>query len=101
MGFNSAFKGLSNPKISCIYITFDSHSIPTAHMMHMTTIAIVPTILTSLMPPSTIFRPLELNRSFRESQKPMVFIDAATVLANAKTMPMEAPNSGPSEREMM
>lgn len=31
----------------------------------------------------------------------MVFMDAETALANANTTPTEAPNSGPSEREMM
>lgn len=34
-----------------------------------------------------------LSKSFIESQKPMVFIEAATALANANTTPTEAPNS--------
>lgn len=42
-----------------------------------------------------------LNKSFRESQKPMVFIDAATALANANTIPTDAPNSGPNDREII
>lgn len=41
------------------------------------------------------------NKSFRESQKPMVFIDAETAFANAKTIPTEAPNSAPRVRDMM
>lgn len=36
-----------------------------------------------------------------DSQKPMVFMDAATALANAKITPTDAPNSGPSEREII
>lgn len=42
-----------------------------------------------------------LKRSLSELQNPIVFIDAATAFAKAKTMPTEAPNSGPSERLMM
>lgn len=42
-----------------------------------------------------------LNRSFNELQKPIVFIDAATALANAKTIPTDAPNSGPRDLEIM
>lgn len=42
-----------------------------------------------------------LNKSLRELQKPIVFIDAATALANANTIPTEAPNSGPNDREIM
>lgn len=33
------------------------------------------------------------SNSFNESQKPIVFMLAATVLAKAKTNPTEAPNS--------
>uniref|UniRef100_A0A1A9VB46 Uncharacterized protein n=1 Tax=Glossina austeni TaxID=7395 RepID=A0A1A9VB46_GLOAU len=55
---------------------------------------------TSLTPPSTILRPWAPN-ALRASQKPMVFMDAATALANAKTTPTEAPNSGPKERDMI
>lgn len=42
-----------------------------------------------------------LNKSLTEEQKPIVFIDAATALAKANTIPTEAPNSGPSDREMI
>lgn len=31
-----------------------------------------------------------------ESQNPIVFIEAATALANANTIPTDAPNSGPN-----
>lgn len=34
-----------------------------------------------------------LSNSFNESQNPIVFIEAATALAKAKTMPTDAPNS--------
>jgi hypothetical protein len=30
-----------------------------------------------------------------------VFMDAATAFANAKTIPTEAPNSGPNDRDIM
>lgn len=42
-----------------------------------------------------------LNKSLSELQNPIVFIDAATAFANANTMPTDAPNSGPSDREMI
>lgn len=42
-----------------------------------------------------------LSKTFSDSQKPMVFIEAETALAKAKTTPTDAPNSGPSERDMM
>lgn len=42
-----------------------------------------------------------LNKPFSDSQKPMVFIEAETALAKANTTPTDAPNSGPSERDMM
>lgn len=81
--------------------TFDSHSIPIAQINIMTINAIIPTIRTSFTPLSMIFRLFSRNRSFRESQKPMVFIDAETAFANANTIPTEAPNSAPRVRDMI
>lgn len=81
--------------------TFDSHSIPIAQIMIMTINAMVPTIRTSFTPLSMIFRSYSFNKSFKESQKPMVFMDAETAFANAKTIPTEAPNSAPRVRDMM
>lgn len=74
---------------------------PTAQIRIITTSAITPTILTSFALLSIIFKLFVFNKSFRESQKPIVFIDAATAFANANTMPTDAPNSGPRERDMM
>lgn len=56
---------------------------------------------TSLGPLSMIFRPWVDSKSFMESQKPIVFILAATAFANAKIIPTDAPNSGPKDLEMM
>lgn len=42
-----------------------------------------------------------LNKSLTDEQNPIVFIDAATALANANTIPTEAPNSGPNDREII
>lgn len=60
-----------------------------------------PTIRTSFTPLSMIFRSYSRSKSFNESQKPIVFIDAETAFANAKTIPTEAPNSGPKVRDMI
>lgn len=81
--------------------TFDSHSMPIAQINIMTINAIIPTIRTSFTPLSMIFRLFSRNKSFRESQKPMVFIDAETAFANANTIPTEAPNSAPRVRDMI
>lgn len=81
--------------------TFDSHSIPIAQINIITINAIIPTIRTSFTPLSMIFRLFSRNKSFRESQKPMVFIDAETAFANANTIPTEAPNSAPRVRDMI
>lgn len=67
----------------------------------MINIAIIPTSLTSLSPPSIIFIPLLCNKSFSELQKPMVFIDAETAFAKANTTPTDAPNSGPNDLDIM
>lgn len=64
-------------------------------------IAIIPTSLTSLSPPSIIFIPLLPSKSFNELQNPIVFIDADTALANAKITPTDAPNSGPRDLDIM
>lgn len=74
---------------------------PTAQIIHMTTKATAPTILTSLTPLSMIFTPWDFNRSFRESQNPIVFILAATAFAKANMIPTDAPNSGPSDLDIM
>lgn len=74
---------------------------PTAQIRIITMSAIIPTILTSCSLLSIIFNSFVFNKSFRESQKPIVFIEAATAFANANTMPTDAPNSGPRERDMM
>lgn len=42
-----------------------------------------------------------LNKSFSELQNPIVFIDAATALAKANTIPTDAPNSGPSDLDII
>lgn len=91
------------PKIMAIrkFWAFDSHSIPIAQIMIITKMATTPTILTSLRPPSTIFKPYLLSKSLKELQKPIVFIEAETAFAKANTMPTEAPNSGPRDLEMM
>ena len=81
--------------------TFDSHSMPIAQIMIITINATVPMSRTSFIPLSMIFKLCSRNKSFRESQKPMVFMDAETAFANAKTIPTEAPNSAPSVLDMM
>lgn len=42
-----------------------------------------------------------LSRSFTELQNPIVFIEADTAFAKANTIPTDAPNSGPNDRDMM
>ena len=74
---------------------------PIAQIRIITMSANIPTILTSFTLLSMIFNLCVFNKSLRESQKPIVFIEAATAFANANTMPTDAPNSGPREREMM
>jgi hypothetical protein len=74
---------------------------PIAQIRIITTSAIIPMILTSFTSLSIIFTPSDFSRSFRELQKPIVFMDAATAFANAKTIPTDAPNSGPRERDMI
>jgi len=74
---------------------------PIAQIRIITTSAIIPTILTSFTLLSMIFKLFVFNKSFKESQKPIVFIEAATAFANANTMPTDAPNSGPRDRDMM
>lgn len=84
-----------------LLVTFDSHSIPTAQISTITRMATTPTILTSFTPLSMIFSPWDLSKSFNESQNPMVFMEADTEFANAKTIPTEAPNPGPNDLEIM
>lgn len=74
---------------------------PTAQIRIMTISAIIPTILMSLTLLSMIFKSCDFSKSFRESQKPIVFIEAATEFAHANTIPTDAPNSGPRERDMI
>lgn len=106
------------------FCAFVSHSMPTQQMRISTSSVTVPTMRISLMPLSKIFKSLfsankanrliidfiilhyifrynSLSSTLSDSQKPMVFMDAETALANANTTPTDAPNSGPSEREMM
>ncbi len=83
-------------------LTLDSHSIPRAHISIITNMAMIPT---SRMESNSSARIevlyLSRRRSLRDSQNPMVFKDADTAFAKASTMPTEAPNSGPSDREII
>lgn len=53
------------------------------------------------MPPSTISKPNDVSRSSMDSQKPTTYIAQATALANEKINPIEPPNSGPSDLDIM
>lgn len=70
---------------------------PTAQIRHITNSAIAPIILVSFMPLSRILAPWDLRSSFNESQKPMVFMLAATAFAKANMIPTDAPSSAPSD----
>lgn len=74
---------------------------PIAQIRIITISATIPTIRTSFMPLSMIFKSYVFSKSFKESQKPIVFMEAATAFANANTMPTDAPNSGPRVRDMI
>jgi len=50
---------------------------------------------------SNISEPLEFSNDFKDKQNPIVFIAAEIVLANANRIPIDAPNSGPIDREIM
>lgn len=53
------------------------------------------------MPPSIICMPNDVNRSSMDSQKPTTYMAHATALANEKISPIEPPNSGPRDLEIM
>jgi len=50
---------------------------------------------------SSIVVPLEFSNDFKDEQNPIVFIAAEIVLANANKIPIDAPISGPIDREIM
>lgn len=58
-------------------------------------------IRTSWMPPSIICMPKELSRSSMDSQNPTTYMAQATALASEKINPIEPPNSGPSDLDIM
>lgn len=45
--------------------------------------------------------PFDCNNDLKDKQNPIVFIAAEIVLANANRIPIDAPNSGPMDLEMM
>jgi len=44
---------------------------------------------------------LDCNNDLKDTQNPTAFIAAEIVFANANKIPIDAPNSGPIEREIM
>jgi hypothetical protein len=61
----------------------------------------LPIMRTSCIPPSTIWREKEVNKSSIDSQKPTTYIAHATALANEKINPMDPPNSGPRDLDII
>jgi len=45
--------------------------------------------------------PFDCSNDLKDTQNPIVFIAAEIVLANANRIPIDAPNSGPIDREIM
>lgn len=43
----------------------------------------------------------DCNNDLKDKPNPIVFIAAEIVLANANRIPIDAPNSGPIDREMI
>ena len=80
--------------------TLASHSMPMTTMPARRTMVTLPMMRTSISPLSMIFRSCDLSRSLSDSQKPMTYMATATALATAKMTPIDAPKSGPSEREI-
>jgi hypothetical protein len=82
-------------------ITFASHSIPMTTISSRTTMVMLPIMRTSCIPPSTIWREKEVNKSSIDSQKPTTYIAHATALAKEKINPMDPPNSGPRDLDII
>lgn len=60
-----------------------------------------PMILMSAAPPSIMLRSNEVSKAVRDSQKPTTYIAHATALAKEKISPIEPPNSGPRDLEII
>ncbi|GBP14979.1 hypothetical protein EVAR_71820_1 [Eumeta japonica] len=78
-----------------------SHSMPTTTITNKINIVILPIMRTSCMPPSIILTPMEFNKSNIDSQKPTTYMAHATAFASENIKPIEPPNSGPNERDIM
>lgn len=74
---------------------------PIAQIMHIKKRAKVPTMRTSVIPLSIIFKLNDFSSSFNDSQNPIVFMLAATALAKANIIPTDAPSSAPNDLETM
>jgi hypothetical protein len=51
--------------------------------------------------PSNMFMLYEFNINFNDEQNPIVFMAAEMMLANANKIPIDPPNSGPIDLEMI
>lgn len=80
--------------------TSASLSMPIQHVMHIIIIHVTPKNLNAklslIMPTSYV-----CNRDLNDKQNPIVFIATEIVFANANRIPMDAPNSGPMDLEIM
>lgn len=61
---------------------------------------ITPSVLNSKFP-SIVCKSYIFNNDFKDLQNPIVFIAAEIVLAKANKIPIEAPNSGPIDLEII
>lgn len=83
------------------YHTLASHSIPTTTIIRRIRMVTLPIMRTSCTPPSTILMLYDASNEFTDSQKPTTYIAHATAFARENINPIDPPNSGPSDLEIM
>lgn len=77
-----------------------SSSIPPQHNNPRISIVISPVSINTKLESSAGI-PNDLNNDFNDKQNPIVFNATTIVLANANRIPIDAPNSGPIDLEII
>lgn len=81
-------------------LTLASSSMPTQHSIPIISIAINPVSINPKSESSACMSN-DCNNDFNDKQNPIVFNATKIVLANANRIPMDAPNSGPIDLEII